>query len=340
MLRSLARIWLYRSGGLGLYHRLRNRRQLTIVMFHRVLPETDPRSPEADPAWTVSPGVFEQCLDFFRDHYNVISLDDLLSACENRSRLPDRALLITFDDGWADNEEYALPLLEKRRLPAVLFVVAEGIGQTQLWREAMFRAWRHGRLHNRECARLWHAAGSGSPPPHWTKQTLWSLINCLAGLDTERREALLLPFLAPGARAELLSRGQLSRLRSSGMDIGSHTLTHTPLIWAPDPNEELRASRQILADLPPSGKLGPIAFSFPHGLYDSSSIRAARAAGYRLLFTSDATLNSVNDHACGGGVFGRIPIEAGAIQDQHGRVRPELLALWLFPRSHHAVSFS
>src|ERR1035437_1049495 len=252
MLRSLAKLWLYRSGALALYHRLRNRRQLTIVMFHRVLPQNDPRAGGADPAWTVSTGLFQQCLDFFREHYHVISLDDLLRACENGSPLPDRALLITFDDGWADNEEYALPALEKRRLPAVLFVIAEGIGKTQLWRETLYRAWRHGRLGNRECLRLWQAAGPGSPPPRWTKQTLWALCNHLAGPHPERREALSHPFLAPAERAELLSHGQLSRLHSSGVHIGSHTVTHTPLTLAPNPDEELRASRRLLAEFLPS----------------------------------------------------------------------------------------
>jgi peptidoglycan/xylan/chitin deacetylase (PgdA/CDA1 family) len=247
---------------------------------------------------------------------------------------------ITFDDGWADNEEYALAALKKRSLPAVLFVIAEGIGKTQLWRDTLFRAWRRGRLGNRECLRLWQSASQSSPPPCWTKQTLWALINHLAGLDAERREGLLQPFLAHSERAEPLSHWQLRRLSSSGIHIGSHTLTHTPLTFSPKPDEELRASRRLLAELlSPPGAPGPIAFSFPHGLYDSSSVSAARAAGYRLIFTSDAMLNSVKNCSRGGGVFGRIHIEPGPIQDHHGRLRPELLALWLFPRPHRASSY-
>jgi peptidoglycan/xylan/chitin deacetylase (PgdA/CDA1 family) len=45
--------------------------------------------------------------------------------------LPARPLLITFDDGWADNEEFALRALRERNLPAVVFVVAAGVHRGQ-----------------------------------------------------------------------------------------------------------------------------------------------------------------------------------------------------------------
>ena len=96
---------------LSVYHRIRNRNTLTIVVFHRVLAVDDERWPHAHPEWTVSDAVFEQCLQFFRRHYYVISLEELLSSVEQGKKLPNRSLLITFDDGYADNEEYALPLL-------------------------------------------------------------------------------------------------------------------------------------------------------------------------------------------------------------------------------------
>ena len=116
---------LYRSGLLGLYHRLRNRRALTVIMFHRVLTQEDPRWASCDPDYTLDAGLFERCLYFFRRHYNVVSVDQVMVARRDGTPLPDRPLLITFDDGWADNHAHALPRLRAAGLPALLFTVAD-----------------------------------------------------------------------------------------------------------------------------------------------------------------------------------------------------------------------
>src|SRR5690606_5764285 len=114
---------LYRSGALGLYHRLRNRRSLTVVSFHRILREDDPRWATCDPDYTLRADAFAASLAFFRRHYNVVSLEQVLDARRGAGRLPPRALLITFDDGWADTAQVALPELQRAGLPAVLFLV-------------------------------------------------------------------------------------------------------------------------------------------------------------------------------------------------------------------------
>ncbi|MEX0758089.1 MAG: polysaccharide deacetylase family protein, partial [Tistlia sp.] len=115
--RSL-RAGLHGLGGYGLYHRLRNRDRLTVAMFHRVLPQADPRFAESDPAYTVSLARFEDYLDFFARHYAVVDYADLAG----RRPLPPRPLLITFDDGWADTVEVALPALRRRGWNALVFV--------------------------------------------------------------------------------------------------------------------------------------------------------------------------------------------------------------------------
>lgn len=122
LLRSLA----YHTGALSLA-RLRQRDTLTAIMLHRVLDRADPDFASADPAWTLSLSLFEQLLDFVVRHYSVVSLGDVISAQEGVRPLPQRALLITFDDGWADNLRYAAPVLRRMGLPAVVFAVPAAI---------------------------------------------------------------------------------------------------------------------------------------------------------------------------------------------------------------------
>src|SRR5579871_5690312 len=94
--RSLLKGALLYRHWLALFHRIRNRNTLTVVAFHRVLSRNDPRWPGALPEFTVSTGFFEQCLLFFRRHYNPIGIEELAASAAHGRQLPPRSLLITF----------------------------------------------------------------------------------------------------------------------------------------------------------------------------------------------------------------------------------------------------
>jgi peptidoglycan/xylan/chitin deacetylase (PgdA/CDA1 family) len=92
-----------------------------IVAFHRIQ-DTTPVD-----GITTGVGMFERYCRFFRRHFRVVSLPDLLLRLERGLPL-DRELAITFDDGYRDNFENAVPVLEKFSLPATFFVVSQWIG--------------------------------------------------------------------------------------------------------------------------------------------------------------------------------------------------------------------
>lgn len=92
-----------------------------VVAFHRV---HDTASAEE---LTVGVRTFERYCRFFRDHFNVVPLVDLVARLE-RGQAPNRELAITFDDGYLDNFQNAAPILERLSLPATFFVVTRWIG--------------------------------------------------------------------------------------------------------------------------------------------------------------------------------------------------------------------
>jgi peptidoglycan/xylan/chitin deacetylase (PgdA/CDA1 family) len=98
------------------------------VAFHRVQ--------EADPSdsLTVGAGAFERHCRFFRRHFRVVPLRDLVYRLAHGQTV-DRHLAITFDDGYRDNFENARPVLEKLSLPATFFVVTDWMGSdvVPLW---------------------------------------------------------------------------------------------------------------------------------------------------------------------------------------------------------------
>jgi peptidoglycan/xylan/chitin deacetylase (PgdA/CDA1 family) len=326
---------LYRAGILGLYHRIRNRRTLTVIMFHRVLDPGDARWRTCDPDYTISAQLFVQCLELFRRHYNVVSLDDVLRAQSGSGSLPDRALLVTFDDGWQDNFEYALPILVRMRLPAVLFAVADAIGRSEaFFQERLVAAWRAGRLGAKELADLRHLAGCPSAPQADASGMglLRETISALEALAPERRLEVLRPFhsiLDDGERHNL-SADELRELSRAGVAIGAHGLTHTPLTRVTSARLELVGARERL-----SGMLGQPADSIasvscPHGKYDATVVREALDAGYRLVFTSHPAMNVVAPGPSQ--LLARVGFEAADVSDEAGRLLPERLATYLFRR--------
>lgn len=98
------------------------RNAAVVVAFHRVLAGAD-----VSDTLTVDPQTFEAYCKFFRRHFHVVPLRELIGNLE-RGRTPRRELAITFDDGYRDNYENALPILESLSLPATFFVVSRWVG--------------------------------------------------------------------------------------------------------------------------------------------------------------------------------------------------------------------
>lgn len=333
MLSDLVKKWLYGSGLLGLYHRLRNRRTLTVIMFHRVLDRSDPRWRSCDPDYTLETGLLEDCLAFFRRHYRVVSTAEVLAARRGEATLPPHALLITFDDGWSDNHDYALPRLARAGMPGLLFVVADVIGRRlAFYQERIVGGWRLGRLRVADLA-----AAADCPVEHEDIDSLRRVIAAIERLDEAERARVLAPFadaLDDGLR-HMVTTGELITLERGGIAIGTHGKTHTPMPRAADLDAELSGARNSVAVHLDGGR-APVTMSFPHGRYDAAIAERAHQAGFELVFTSDPTINPIGDRP--DWLLGRLGFEQSGIVDRAGRFRPDKLALHLFRRPIRALA--
>ena len=113
-----------------------------VVAFHRVHEDRDVYGLSVDRR------TFRQYCEFFRRHFRVLPLGELVAKLE-RGEPIDRHLAITFDDGYRDNFDNAVPVLEKLSLPATFFVVSQWIGSNVVpWWEAQgtrrtWMTWEH-----------------------------------------------------------------------------------------------------------------------------------------------------------------------------------------------------
>jgi peptidoglycan/xylan/chitin deacetylase (PgdA/CDA1 family) len=320
-MRALLRHAAYQFGILSM-ERTRVRDALTVVMFHRVIGSGDPELVRADPAYTINADLFDELLEFFQDHYAVVSLIDLMNAVDCGQALPDYPLLITFDDGWADNLQYAVPRLKRRGLPAVIFVVAEALISTSnaWWQEEIFAAARRGDL----------SPGLGPTPMGIGELDGENLdpfeVVCRLGVLGEKERSRLLASLeTPRGPRMMLSPADLPHLMEAGIAVGIHGYSHLPLTRVGDIEDELRRARETIASLT-SDATSATALACPHGRYNARVLSAAQATGVRLIFTSDAHLNrSIRSP------IGRISIGSNLVKAS-GRLDPAVAATWLWRR--------
>lgn len=105
--------------------------ELPILNFHRVTP--DP-VPAALAPYTHTPEQFDAQLQYCaRNGFYGVTLDDWQAQTARWRGMPGRALAITFDDGYVDFLEHALPILEKYGFPVTVFLVTDLVGKTAQW---------------------------------------------------------------------------------------------------------------------------------------------------------------------------------------------------------------
>lgn len=310
-MKAAAKRILFACGVAGLVHRRRNRAALTTVMFHRVLPDADPRAAGANPAYTVTPQELDDCIRFFKQCYAVIGLDELEARLAHGRSLPERPLLITFDDGWSDTVEHALPVLQTHGVPAVVFVATGHVGRTEgFWQEEMFD--------------VVMTAEGGVP------ERAAAAVAAMDRLAPELRAERLAAQPRRPLPRRMADAAELAALARAGIAIGGHGHSHDPLTRVADPQAELRACRDTLARLGLGGERP--AFSFPHGQASPALIAAARAAGFGLCFTSAPVLTPLAALDAAAGI-GRIEIDLRALR-RPGRFDLPALAFSLITRPH------
>ncbi len=96
-------------------------RQLPIVMYHHVLPDLSRAGRYVLPVRQL-----EEDLRFLQAcGYTSVTVDDLVAFVRGKRDLPEKIVMLTFDDGYQSAEDYVLPLLEETDMKAVLAVVGQ-----------------------------------------------------------------------------------------------------------------------------------------------------------------------------------------------------------------------
>jgi peptidoglycan/xylan/chitin deacetylase (PgdA/CDA1 family) len=263
------------------------RDRLLVLGWHNVEPTwLFPSRPGAGPRG------LERQLRFLRRSTNVVDLREALAALAAGRPLPRRAVAITFDDGYRDQVELAVPMLERLGLPATFFLIPGVLSRVvRPWWELV--AWAFVRA-SRETV-TWEGTAWPLRSPAERRSSLLAVAELLKRRGRAAREvaleeltALLAPDGDPAEERLFLDWDGARRLARGRLTVGSHTFHHGILSQEDEQaqlHDLLTSRRRLEQELDievdllayPNGRLGD---------YDDTTMRAARRAGYAHAITT------------------------------------------------------
>jgi peptidoglycan/xylan/chitin deacetylase (PgdA/CDA1 family) len=238
-----------------------------VLMFHRVLPEKQITQPNAYSTFgtLISQEYFEVVLSLLTDNgFQFVTVSEITQQSDT-----EKLVALTFDDGYADNFEFAMPLLQYFKATATFFPVVNPCKDNSvLPLDIYYQCVDEMNLPQNERAE--YITGTVKKFFYWTepeKQT--DILNSLFNILPQK------------SNVNYMKAEQLKELSDKGYEIGSHGMTHSLLI-ADYMNEEkalneLQKSKQWLEAA--TGK--PVtAYCFPAGRYNAKMIELAKQVGY------------------------------------------------------------
>ncbi len=274
----------------------RNRRNLAILCFHRILPKQE-KAAYFLPDLVVTPSALREYCRILSRYFEVLPLFEAMNVWQQGKDHSRPLVVLTFDDGYRDNYDYAADILEEFGLRATFFVIAGLVNTRQPpWYDLLGRT-----ISNYQGRKKLIALVNEHPAGNILKQCLSSSVtridirNAIAMaklLPPNVRRSLIEQLVAeiydeiPSIENDLIMTSQqLHKLTQAGQEIGSHSLTHDILTQL-NPvqlHKEIHESRDMLQKF-----IGREiqSFCYPNGNVDETIRQHVQTVGYRYAVTT------------------------------------------------------
>ena len=258
--------------------------RLSILIFHRVLPEPDALQPDV-----VDARQFDATCQWLKTWFRVLPLDEAARRLRSGS-LPSRAAAITFDDGYADNHDVAMPILQRHGLTATFFIATGFLGGGRMFNDSVTETLRRATGSSLDLSHT--VLGDlglhdlGAVPSR--RAAVHAILKIVRHFPVAQREVFCqqLQQLAGVSLLPtdlMMNTDQVRRMHRAGMSIGAHTISHPMLARLEDAAAlaELAGSRAFLEDVTGA----PVKlFAYPNGRpnedYSARTVALVRTAGF------------------------------------------------------------
>ncbi len=229
---------------------------------------------------------FEKTLKYLSKKYNIVSLTKAFEAHRLNKPFKKRTIAITFDDGYMNNFETALPVLKKYNIPATFYLITKGLNTPsfKVWPDLIDILKLHCKTKVEVNAHVFY-------PPNFFNQNLnLDLLNYLKTLGEKTEDVVnelikthQLETIVNEQKPEmiqLVTKEVLDRHKNEALiEYGSHTNTHFNLEYLnrPAAESELITSKTIIETI--TGK--PVtSLAYPDGSYTKETVEISKKAGY------------------------------------------------------------
>ncbi|MFN8473386.1 MAG: polysaccharide deacetylase family protein [Anaerolineae bacterium] len=288
----LAAAALHRGGAARVADRLWGDQRLTVLAYHRIGHADSARRSSYATNISATPDLFDRQMHYVARHFSVVDLAAVHQFIAHGVPLPPRPLLITFDDGYRDNFEYALPILRKYNLPAVIFLITEQLGNPSppWWDECAYYFART----PRQSVDLPLIGTCSLASDRERDAALERLIASLKGLREDAQQTLMRSVQEalgvedrPHDPRLFMTWDEVRVLVANNIACQPHTLTH-PILSHLDHAEMLRQIAESRQRVESETQQPALAFAYPNGSpadYNREAVELLGSLGYSVGFT-------------------------------------------------------
>jgi peptidoglycan/xylan/chitin deacetylase (PgdA/CDA1 family) len=290
---------------------------LTIVMYHYVRDLKNSRYPEIK---GLDIDLFEEQVRYIRRHYNIITMEEVIYSIDNGSAIPDKSILLTFDDAYSDHYNYVFPILDKYSIQGSFYVPSKAITEhiildvnkihfilasvedkSKLVNELKKLIKTYQREYNLKdfdyyYRKLAQASALDTKDVIFIKRLLQVELDEVLRIKIVNTLFEKYVGVSEGAfsRELYMNEEQLKHMLRSGMHIGNHGYNH---YWwnslnKQEMNNELHLSLNFLENL--GVDMNNWTACYPYGSYDNQSIRMLEKRGCKLAVTTEVDIAKID----------------------------------------------
>lgn len=266
------------------------KRNLTILAYHGVMDVGKNYLYDID---CVSSRVeqFEDQIVFLKNNFNIITFSDYCEKYLSNNLIPDKTVIITFDDGYRNNYTDVYPILKKYNIPATIFLTA-GLVSTDnlLWFDELsyilMACCQHKSL---EVSVLGENIFFNLGSIESNRYAYRKIVKLFKRLSNNERidelqsikKKLSIDFQSARNSRILLNWSEIREMNENGIEFGSHSLTHPILTSMSDAESKLEImNSKCIIEKQLGNKC--IVFSYPNGSYSDREMRYVENSGYKL----------------------------------------------------------
>jgi peptidoglycan/xylan/chitin deacetylase (PgdA/CDA1 family) len=266
---------------------------LTVLNYHRIDNSQGDHFTTFKPNVSASPVQFDVQMKYLAENYNVVSAADVIAWIKEGHPLPSRAALITFDDGYYDNYLNAFPVLQRRNLPAIIFLASDYMESSKpFYWDLIAYCFSKSQKDHLELPLIGSFSWKSGDARDWVVR---SVVEFMKNIPEKEKLKMIdsFPDLMNVSVSDnffkgmFLSWDHVREMSANGVEMGAHTASH-PILTRISPDDAKQEIVQSKRKIEEAINKPVVSFAYPNGQisdFSDSVMDTVRDAGLHAAYT-------------------------------------------------------